>query len=164
MRRDEVEISCWIAGWAERSPDRLAIRFGELRITFEAMEQRVARLAGALTDREEIAAGDRVAYLGQNAPELLDLRSPARAWAPSLVPLSARMPAPELEVVLRNTEPRALLAEAPFAQTAREAGANLDMNVIAFGDEHARRGLEALLDGAPERRCDPIARCGRRCR
>jgi hypothetical protein len=37
------------------------------------MEQRVALLAGALARREAVAEGDRVAYLGQNAPELLDL-------------------------------------------------------------------------------------------
>lgn len=69
----EVEISSWITEWSTHSPDKLAIRYEDQEISFLAMEQRVARLAGALARREAIAEGDRVAYLGQNAPELLDL-------------------------------------------------------------------------------------------
>ena len=79
------------------------------------------------------AEGDRVAYLGQNAPELLDLLFACARLGAILVPLSARMPAPELEVVLANTEPKALLAEAEYAQTAGEAGDALELRVIPFG-------------------------------
>ncbi|MDX6679949.1 MAG: indoleacetate---CoA ligase [Solirubrobacteraceae bacterium] len=150
----EAEISSWIAARAERSPDKLAIRFGDLQISYGELEQRVARLAGALASRAAIAEGDRVAYLGQNAPELLDLLFACARLGAILVPLSARMPAPELEVVLANTEPRALLSEAPFTQTAREAGEQLDLKVIPFGDDDAAGGLRALLDGAPRLPCD----------
>ncbi|MEA2218005.1 MAG: indoleacetate---CoA ligase [Solirubrobacteraceae bacterium] len=150
-----TEISSWIAGWSRRSPDRLAVRFEDQEIDYRALEWRVARLAGALARREAIAAGDRVAYLGQNAPELLDLLFACARLGAILVPLSARMPAPELRAVLENTEPRALLAEAPFAQTAREAGDGLRLRVVPFGDGHRSGGLAALLHGAPELRCDP---------
>jgi fatty-acyl-CoA synthase len=151
----QAEISSWIAGWAERSPAKLAIRFEDQEISFRAMELRVARLAGALARREAIAAGDRVAYLGQNAPELLDLLFACGRLGAILVPLSARMPAPELEVVLANTTPKALVAEGEFAQTGAAAGAGLGLRIIAFGAPDAGGGLEALLDGAPELRCDP---------
>ena len=156
-----AEISSWIADRARRDPDALAIRFEDLEISYEAMEQRVARLAGALHDRVGIAEGDRVAYLGQNAPELLDLLFACARLGAILVPLSARMPAPELEVVLANTEPKALLAEAEYAQTATEAGAALELRVIPFGDAIATEGLAALLDGAPELRCDRDRPLGR---
>jgi fatty-acyl-CoA synthase len=144
-----AEISSWIAESAERTPDKVAIRFEDREITYGAMEQRVARLAGALSRREGISEGDRVAYLGHNAPELLDLLFACARLGTILVPLSARMPAPELEVVLANTEPAVLVAEDEFARTARDAGGDLGLTVIAFAD------LTALLDGAPELRCDP---------
>ena len=117
-----MEISSWIADGAARSPDKPALRFDDEEIAYGALELRVARLAGALAEREEIAEGDRVAYLGQNAPELLDLLFACARLGAILVPLSARMPAPELAVVLGNTEPTALLAEAELAKTAAEAG------------------------------------------
>jgi len=112
------------------------------------MEQRVAQLAGALARHEGIGEGDRIASLGQNTPELLELLFACARLGAILVPLSARMPAPELEVVLANTEPVALLAENAFAQTAREAGSALELKVIPF------ETLPALLEHAPERPWD----------
>jgi fatty-acyl-CoA synthase len=150
-----MEISSWISEWAGRCPDALAVRFEDQAISYAELEQRVARLAGALGGRAAIAEGDRVAYLGQNAPEFLDLLFACARLGAILVPLSARMPVPELEVVLQNTEPKALVAESEFARTAREAGESLELTVIAFGAQPAKAGLGALLDGAPELRCDP---------
>ncbi len=148
-----MEISSWIAGGARRSPDKVAIRFQDVEIGYAELERRVARLAGALAERAGISEGDRVAYLGQNAPEFLDLLFACARLGAILVPLSARMPAPELEVVLANTEPELLIAESPFAQTASEAGEGLGLRVVAFGGEDDQ-GLAALVDGAPELPCD----------
>ena len=150
-----AEISGWIAWWARRHPGKLALRFADQEVTYGAMEQRVARLAGALAEREAITEGDRVAYLGHNAPELLDLLFACARLGAILVPLSARMPAPELEVVLANTDPKLLLGEAAVAPTAREAARQLDTKIVVFGAAGGSATLDALLDGAPERRCDP---------
>jgi len=150
----DLEISSWIAGRSRRTPDRLAIRFEGRELSYLALERRVARLAGALRHRAAIAEGDRVAYLGHNAPELLVLLFACARLGAILVPLSARMPAPELAVVLANTEPAALLAEAELAPTAREAGEGLDLEVIPFGAGEDAAGLAALLDGAPDVRSD----------
>ncbi len=150
------EISCWVAGWAACSPDTIAVRFEDREISYGALEGRVARLAGALARRAGISEADRVAYLGQNAPELLDLLFACARLGAILVPLSAHMPAPELEVVLANTEPKALLAETDLADTAREAGDALELSVISFGaDGDAAGELAALLEGARELRGDP---------
>jgi fatty-acyl-CoA synthase len=147
----EAEISSWIAEWARRRPDTVAIRFEAEEIPYAALEARVARLAGALGGRGAVAAGDRVAYLGDNAPELLDLLFACAHLGAILVPLSARMPAPELAVVLANTEPGTLIAQDAFVDTAREAGGGLDdeLRIIAFED------LPALLAHPPDRRWDP---------
>jgi fatty-acyl-CoA synthase len=61
--------------------------------------------------------------------------------------------------VLANTEPAALLAEAGLVATAHEATGALDVRIIAFGDGDGEGdgpgSLAALLDDAPQRRCDP---------
>lgn len=159
VRAAEGEISSWIAGWAKRSPDAIALRFEDEEISHAAFERRVARLAGALADREGIAEGGRVAYLGPNTPVLLDLLFACARLGAILVPLSARMPAPELEVVLANTQPTVLLAEAELAQTACEAGRALALRIIPFGGADDGPGtLAAMLEGAPELPCDPDGR------
>ena len=142
------EISRWVADWAARAPDAIALRCEDRAIDYRELEQRVARLAGVLSG-EGLAAGARVAYLGENAPELLDLLFACARTGAILVPLSARMPAPELAVVLANTEPAALLAQDDFVATAREAGQPLGSRVIAFAE------LSALLEPAPALPCDP---------
>lgn len=145
----DAEISSWIAAWARRTPDTVAVRFEAQAITYAALEGRVARLAGALGGRGGVAAGDRVAYLGQNAPELLDLLFACARLGAILVPLSARMPAAELEVVLANTEPTTLLAQDAFVATAGEARGSLGFGIIGFED------LPLLLARPPDRRWDP---------
>jgi fatty-acyl-CoA synthase len=143
------EISSWVHDRAQRAPDAIAIRFEDEEISCAAFEQRVARLAGALAGRTGFAAGDRVAFLGSNSPILLELLFACARAGAILVPLSARMPAPELAVVLANTEPAALVADDELVETAGEAGESLGLSVIPL------MALPALLDEAPELRCDP---------
>ena len=129
------ELDDRLGGDAALTRSRSGSRIRE--ISYGAMERRVARLAGALVRRRVgISVGDRVAYLGQNAPELLDLLFACARRGAILVPLSARMPAPELEVVLANAEIAALLAEDSLAQMGREAGASLRAQ-----DRRGSRGL-----------------------
>jgi acyl-CoA synthetase (AMP-forming)/AMP-acid ligase II len=144
-----AEISAWIAGWARRSPDAVALRLEDDEIGYGALERRVALLAGALVDRVGLREGERIAYLGANAPELLDLLFACARTGAIMVPLSARMPAPELEVVLQNTEPAALLVELELAGTAHEAGDGRGLRVISL------ESLAEILDGARELFHDP---------
>jgi fatty-acyl-CoA synthase len=58
-----------------------------------------------------IGPGDRVAYLGLNSPENLDLVFACARLGAMLLPLNWRLAAPEHLYILRNGEPAALLAE-----------------------------------------------------
>ena len=137
-----------IARWSRRTPDEVAIRFGDEEVDYLGLERRVARLADARRRRASIGAGDRVAYLGRNAPLVLEALFACARPGAIFVPGSARLPAPELAVRLTNTTPTALLVEAPFAQTAGEAAAAPDVRVVPFGDGDGDDRLGALLDGA----------------
>ena len=114
----------------------------------------MARLAGALAHRDAIAEGDRVAYLGPNTPELLDLLFACARLGAILVPLSARLPAPELQARLENVQPTVLFTEAALSETAREAAEGMDVRIVPFGDEPAAGDPAALGDPGPELRCD----------
>ena len=110
--------------------------------------------------REAIAEGDRVAYLGRNAPELLDLLFACARLGAILVPLSARMPAPELEVVLAEHRAQGAARRGRRSRRRRARPRRLELRVIPFGGDGGRRRAR----GAARRRAGAALRSGsRRC-
>lgn len=65
-----MTVSDQVGRWARRTPDRVAVRFGEAGRTYAELDERVTRLARALADRG-VGAGDRVAVLALNGIERL---------------------------------------------------------------------------------------------
>jgi len=109
-----MDISHWVASRANWSPDKVAMRFYGNDITYAAMEARVARLAGALVQGLGVRAGDRVAHLGYNSPELLELVFACARIGAILVPLNWRLTASEHTFVCSNCLPAAILVEPEF--------------------------------------------------
>lgn len=146
-----MDISSWVAHWAARSPDRAALRFEGVELSYRELEERVARLAGTL--ERVVARGDRVAYLGPNCPELLELLFACSRTGTILVPLNARMPAEELRVFIEDCDPLMLFAEHDYRETAATAARGLeDLEVSSFtapGDGLGR-GPTVARPRAPE--------------
>ena len=89
-----MEISSWIAHRASWSPEKTAVRFEGREITYSQLEGRVAQLAGWSVSELGVREGDRIAYLGQSSPELLELLFSCARVGAILVPLNARMVSP----------------------------------------------------------------------
>ena len=68
-----MTIADWISHHADWDGGKIAIRFEGEEISYAAFDARVRRLAAMLKGELGIAPGDRVAQLGANSPELLDL-------------------------------------------------------------------------------------------
>lgn len=115
-----VDISGWIAHWASWTPDKVALRFEAHEIRYGELEQDVAAVAAWLR-AHGISAGDRVAYLGPNCPELLDLLFACARQGAIFVPLNNRMPAEELRVFVAATQPRLLIAEESFREVGQDS-------------------------------------------
>lgn len=80
-------------------PDRTALLSGGTRSTFRELQDRVARIAGALS-RHGFGFGDRLALLLPNEPDYIELVY-ACGWLGLIaVPLSARFSAVEIDRVL----------------------------------------------------------------
>lgn len=149
-----MEISRWIAHWAEWAPSKAAIRFEGAQITYRELEDRIAALAGFLR-QSGTTRGDRVAYLGPNCPELVEtLFACGRAGA-IFVPLNARLPPAELRVFVGLSTPRTFVAEESLLATARASAPGLAPEVVAFcrrrngGTGSSRPGAG---EGRPRRR------------
>src|ERR1700736_2035979 len=89
-------------------PGRTAIVSGEMRPTFRELQDRVARIAAALT-RHTFQAGDRLSILLPNGTEYIELVYACRWLGVIAVPLNTRLSTSEIDRVLADASPRGLI-------------------------------------------------------
>ncbi len=98
----------WLEEEARRRPDKPAIIFGERRITYRGLWERVARLAGGLA-RAGVRAGDRIACLSTNHPALLETYFASSLIGAIFVPLNFRLAQAEIRFQIEDAEPSVLI-------------------------------------------------------
>ncbi|CDO90209.1 acyl-CoA synthetase [Mycobacterium triplex] len=149
---DVVDYHC------HRRPDRPAIedaRSGEVH-TWRELEDRVAGLAGALTDDLGVGRGDRVAVLAANHPWILILQFACMRIGAILVPLNFRLAQPELEFCCADSEPAVLVHDATWGDVAARVGAAARVPRLAsFDAEGAGYDIVAAAEGASRRSARP---------
>lgn len=94
-------------------PDRAAIIFEGRRITFEQLQQQVNRLANALSSLG-LRAGQRVAYMDVNTPELIQTYLACAQLDAIFVPLNYRARAQEISHMLQTSQPTLLFVGARY--------------------------------------------------
>ncbi|MGB3754452.1 MAG: AMP-binding protein [Parerythrobacter sp.] len=101
----------WPGAIAERTPDRIALVLGDMRMTYGELARRAERLAGVLAQRG-CRTGDTVAIVLGNSPEFF-----IAAWAAQMsglyfVPMSEKMPTAERDHILSDSGARIVLTRA----------------------------------------------------
>jgi fatty-acyl-CoA synthase len=128
-----TDIGDFIGRAAAYWPDREAavdVARGEAgRFTYRALDERASALASWLRASAGAGRGDRVGLLAHNGVEYLDALFACAKLGAIFVPYSWRLHPRELEQLIRQTSPRALIHGADFADTAaglvRAAGGGL---------------------------------------
>lgn len=120
--------------------EQTALSVGGKRLTFVELDNRVERIAAALS-RRGLRTGDRLALLLPNGPEYIELVYACSRLGVIVVPLNARYPSRELERVLKDASPRALVRHSGSTSTR----ANLEWQ-LALDKE----SLEAPNGSCPE--------------
>src|SRR6185503_8463365 len=90
--------------------DKIAVVDGERRFTYDEFNQRVHRLASALS-RIGVEPGDRVAVFAPNTPMALEPHFAVPLAGAVLVMLNTRLNATELAWILNHCGAKALLAD-----------------------------------------------------
>ena len=90
--------------------DKPAIRHGARSYTYRSMSDAATRLARAL-GASGIVAGDRVAYLTPNIPELLIAHFGVPLHHAALVAINTRLSGPEIEYILNHSGARLLVVD-----------------------------------------------------
>jgi fatty-acyl-CoA synthase len=112
-----MDLARWIDRHAAFTPDQPAVCFDGHAISYRDLRDRIACTAHALRDAG-VGPGDRVAFLGYNHPAALALLFACARLQAIFVPLNWRLAPPEHVRVANDCTPRALFAEARFADAA----------------------------------------------
>ncbi len=139
-------------------PDRTAIIHGRMRRSWAETYSRCRRLAAALS-RSGIGAGDTVAILAANTPELFEAHFGVPLAGAVLNAINTRLDAEAIAFILRHGEAKILITDREFAKTARQAIALYAAPLIVIdiddpewtggGDLLGICDYESFLSGAP---------------
>jgi fatty-acyl-CoA synthase len=150
-----------VAHHALRRPDAAAVEdlaTGE-SLSWRGFEGTVAAYAGVLGDDFGVGHGDRVAVLALNTIEMLALQFACMRLGAIFVPLNFRLAQPELEFFCIDSEPKVLLHDATWAETAHKVAAGAGVpRVSSWGVADAAHDLRKAAEQATPRRAEPLAR------
>jgi fatty-acyl-CoA synthase len=105
---------------ARRTPDKLAVVAGDLRVTYAEFDIAVNRAAHALADRG-LAKGDRLALLSHNCWQYAVLAFATAKLGVVLVPVNFMLTAGEIAYILDHSGASGIVAEDALVTAANEA-------------------------------------------
>ncbi|HYH37646.1 MAG TPA: AMP-binding protein [Azospirillum sp.] len=150
-----VNLSAFIRRHALRTPDRLAIVYGDQRITYAGFYDRILRMAGFLAGKG-IGEGDVVAAVMKNSAAFLEIAFAASHLGAVFLPINFRLARAEVAFITGNAEAKLVFADAELAALVEgepravlvDAAAQADGRVLA-GDAPAAamrvRGTQDLF-------------------
>ena len=150
MRGMTGGVGSWIERRARIQPERIALAWGEERITYGDLAGRIRRLGHALSSFG-IGRGDRIGWLGPNHPAFLETLFAASTLGAALAPVNHRLDQEAMAAQLEDASPTVLVT------TGAPPGLALPRSVqavITVGPTPGARGdFDDLVAGAAE---DPI--------
>ncbi len=128
--------------------NRLAIQYGEQRLTYAELHQRVGRLAQALQILG-VRPGDRVAIVQRNGPALFEtLFACFRAGAVA-VPINVRLHPEEVAFICQDSGTRVLVATGEYATSALQARKQIpDLQLVGVESIAGALDYETLISAA----------------
>jgi long-chain acyl-CoA synthetase len=136
---------------AERTPDALAVTVGERSLTYREFVAEGSRIATGLT-RAGVGRGDRVMLFADNCIEYLVLYHATVRVGAIFVPTHASFQSSELQYVVDNCEPSAVIASDHLWERLERSGVDLPELRITLDPTNRgdRLRLDELGGGAPD--------------
>lgn len=128
-------VAHWMTRRATITPRRRAIVTDDVVMDFATLDQRAGQLAGYLSS-EGVERGDRVCYLGDNHPAVIELLVATNRLGATLTPLSSRLVASEVAIILRDCEPKLVFVGTAFLDVVASAiGGRPSPTVVEVGGD-----------------------------
>ncbi|HWO61852.1 MAG TPA: AMP-binding protein, partial [Umezawaea sp.] len=139
----------WMAHAATHAvvrPDKPALRYLGETTTWAQLSRRSLRLAAALADRG-VGEGDRVATLTLNHPWFVETVFAANSLGAMAVPLSFRLAPQELDYILDDCAPSAVVVDARLEPLLRSAPAAASIGTVIVIGESDTAGDRVAYEG-----------------
>ena len=121
---------------AQEYPHKVGVVFGDKRLTWREVNERVNALANALLGMR-LEKKSRVAILSRNCSEYLECNYAAAKAGLVVVPVNVRLSSSELRYVIKHAEPSALIINQDFIEAEKTISGELGEVVkIGIGDAH----------------------------
>lgn len=136
-----------LAHWAATTPDNEAVDYLDRNWTWAQWNDRVRRLAGALTELG-IKRGDAVAFLDKNHPACVELTFAAASLGAANAIINFRLAANELDYVLNDSGAKVLVVGSelkPNIEKIRDSLTNVEHVIEVTPDGAEGDEYEALL-------------------
>jgi len=135
-----MNLNHWISHWAETAPNKPAIIFGDQQYSYSSLASAIAKLAAVFKHEFGITEEDRIAYLGNNSPRVIEALFTCARTGAILVPLNWRLAVPELVKVLADAGAGLLIVGEDQAGAAAAIIEQLDncRPVVAYQNFHSR--------------------------
>lgn len=151
------DVAAWIERHAAFQPDKPAIVHAGGAIRYAELAGRVRRVAAWLANECGLSPGDRVAWLGHNAPEQLVLLFACARVGCMVLPLNWRLSDAELGAVLADAAPRRLVVHVSCAERAGALGKDVPLSAAGFDGPGPSTLPEDTAARAPASRGAPDA-------
>ena len=137
MESETMNLATNLARSAHAHADRVAVRLGEQKTTYRALDERSRRVAGLLAERG-VRAGDRVAIMLPNVPEFAAVYYGVLRAGAVVVPMNPLLKAREVAYYLADSGAAVIFA-GPMSAAEVLAGAATAGAQVVVVDPHVRR-------------------------
>jgi fatty-acyl-CoA synthase len=147
-----MNVSDWLSRRSQLHPEKEAIVFGELRLTYRDLNNRVNRMIHAL-GKMDLRKGDRFAIFNLNSNAFLETAFACARLGVILVPINFRLAPPEIEYILQDSGARVLLTDANLFGMIEESIEKIEIeHLIVEGTPVPAKAMafEDLLEGQPK--------------
>lgn len=143
--------------WAADTPAAIAVIDGDRQVPYDQLRTRMRLIAGALRS-DGIDKADRIAYLGKNSTEQVELTAGAAALGAVVVPLNWRLSPGEIAGIVDHMDARLVFVQDAlvplWAEVAEHLGSAVRVLVSGEGTIEGATSYERwLADAAP---LDPL--------
>jgi fatty-acyl-CoA synthase len=146
-----INLSSFIAFHGRLTPQRCALKYRGVKISYAALDARIRKVAGWLAERG-IGADDVVAVLMKNSAAFLDIAFAVSHLGAVFLPINYRLSSEEVAYIVTNADARLLFADEELHSIAP------DVLPVILVDEAAQMDATSLAPAAepvPARHRDP---------
>jgi fatty-acyl-CoA synthase len=152
-----LNLSAFVAYHATRAPERTALIYQDVPVSYGAFNERIRRMA-ALMHARGIGPDDVVAAFMKNSPAFLEIAFAASYLGAIFLPINFRLAAAEAEFILGDARAKLLFVDEEFTAVQELATPKVVVNAAAQVDARALADVSATPPEPHARKVDELVR------